>query len=523
MMNRRDLLQLLAAGLASPAAAGLVPGVARAAESRPALRIGVQALPPTLEPLNSITNVGLRPIDCLFDRPFARDFKAEAAHPGPSVIVPQLATSLTRVDPLTWELALRPNVRMHDGTTLSSADILATFSPERIGPQTPYPEGQILFGHLTEIVAVDDLTVRLKTRFPDPIMGQRLAAYGGWIIGARALAEGGLDGVKTRPVGAGPYKLREFSRDARVLLDSHDDYWMGLPPARQVSIEVVPEAATRVAGVISGEYDIVTNLLPDQVEQFAGYDDVEVITVPLDLLHALFYDTKGRILSDVRMRQALNHAIDYDVLGRTIWGDGFKRPNGLQTPAFGDLYDPDRKICSHDPDRARALLAEAGYRGEEVVLRLISGYYVGSEDAAQIIQTMWAKVGVAMRLELVESAQMLYQPGADVRMTSVVFRFPDPLGGGVLPGFGPNSTIQQRGYWTPANGYNEAGVELQAVEDPTERRRLFQHMLDLFEADAPATILYSANEIYAKRKTVSWTHYPLYYLDLRPSNLSFAA
>lgn len=521
MMNRRNLLQMMAATTALSAAGRVVPAIAQSADSRPNLRVAVQALPPTLEPLNSITNIGLRPIDCLFDRPLVRDFRAEAASPGKQIIVPQLATSVTRIDPLTWEVKIRPDVMLHDGSKLSSADFVATFAPSRMGAQTPYPEGKILFGHVAEVVAADELTVHFKTKTPDPIMEQRLAAYGGWIVGAKALAEGGPNSPQTKPVGAGPYKLKEFIVDTRVVFDSHDQYWMGKPAAKTVSIEVVPEAATRAAGVISGEYDIVTNLLPGQIDQFKGYDNVEVISVPLDLLHALYYDTKGAVLSDVRIRQALNYGIDYDALGKAIWGEKFSRPNGLQTPAFGDLYNPDRKFYPHDAEKAKALLAAAGYKGQEIVLRLISGYYVGSEDAAQIIQAMWADLGINMRLELVENSQQLYAPGADIRMVSAAFRFPDPLGGGVIVAFGPNAVPQQRGYWKPTNGYNETGEELLKTEDPAERKRLFQKMLDLFEEDAPATILYAANEIYAKRKTVNFTHYPLYYFDLRPNNLAF--
>jgi len=522
MINRRNLLQLLAASTALTAVSRLAPAIAQEADPRPALRVAVQALPPTLEPLNSITNIGLRPIDIMFDRPSVRDFKAEAEKPGTQIIVPQLAESVTRIDPLTWEIKIRPDVKMHDGSVLSSADFLATFSPERIGPDTPYPEGKVLFGHVSEVVAVDDLTVRFKTETPDAIMDQRLAAYGGWIISAKALAEGGPQSPQTNPVGAGPYKLDEFVTDTRVTFLSHDDYWMGKPAAQSVSIEVVPEAATRVAGVISGEYDIVTNLLPGQMSQFDGYDDVEVISVPLDLLHAYYYDTKGGVLKDVRIRQALNYGIDYDMLGQAIWGETFSRPNSLQTPAFGDLYDAERTFYPYDPEKAKALLAEAGYAGEEIVLRLIAGYYVGSEDAAQITQAMWGELGINMRLELVENADQLYAPGADIRMVSAAFRFPDPLGGGVIVAFGPEAVPQARGYWTPTNGYNETGEELLKAEDPAERRRLFQKMLDLFEEEAPATILYAANEIYAKRKAVTFTHYPLYYFDLRPNNFGFA-
>lgn len=523
MINRRTFVQGLATSTALAAVLRSTSVLAQGGASRPALRVGVQALPPSLEPLEAISNIGLRPIDCLFDRLSTRDFPAEAAQPGRQVIVPQLATSVERIDSLTWKVSLREGVRLHDGSTLSAADVMATFAPERTGPDSPYAEGRVLFGHVASVTAVDDLTVHITTKTPDPILDQRLAAYGGWILSARALAEAGPESMRSNPVGAGPYKLREFSRDTRVVLDSHDEYWMGEPPLREVAIEVVPEAASRVAGVISGEYDMVTNLLPDQVSQFDGYDDVEVISVPLDLVHMLIFDTSRPVLSDVRMRKALSHAIDYDTLGRTIWGETFVRPNGLQTPSFGDLYDPERVHAPYDADKARALIAEAGYNGEELIMRLIPGYYVGSDDAIQIVQAMWAEVGINMRIEFVENAKMALEPGADIRMISAAFRFPDPLGGGVIVAFGPNALPQQRGYWKPENGYNETGDELLAAEDPLERRRLFQKMLDLFEEEAPGTILYAANEIFAKRRDISWSHAPLYYLDLRPGSITLPA
>lgn len=534
-INRRDLLRLFGTGLT---AGGLVSrgllgasslmattatgALAQAAgDSRPVLRIAVQALPASLEPLETISNIGLRQTTCLFDTALRRDFKAEAAKPGTSALMPQLATGLRRVDDLTWELALRPDVRLHDGSILSADDILATFSPARIGPNSPYPEGRILFGHIAALRRIDDLTVQIVTNAPDEVMEQRLAGYGGWVIGAKAYADGGAEGVRSHPIGAGPYKLAEFTRDTRLVLAAHDDYWMGRPAAREVRLDVVPEAATRIAGLISGEYDIVTNLLPDQMSQLDGYDDVEAVSVPLDLVHMLFYDTRRPGVANATVRQALNHAIDYQALGRAVWGDAATRPNGLQTPAFGPLYDPDRKHFPYDPARAKALLAEGGFDGKPLKMRLISGYYVGAEAAGQIIQAMWAQIGVTVELEFVESMKQALEPGADVRMISAAFRFPDPLGGGVIPAWGPDSAVQKRGFWT-STAYNDGVAALIAARSPADRRRTFQALLDIFEEEAPGTILYGVNEVFAKRKSVNWTHYPLYYLDLRPDNLSFS-
>lgn len=518
MLHRRTLLGALPA-LGAPAI--LARPVRAQGDRRPELRVAVQALPPTPEPMDGISNVGLRLVGNLFDTPLRRDFLAEAANPGASVLRPSLATAVRRIDPLTWELALRPGVVMHDGAEMTSEDVLATLSEERMrGPRAPWGEGRILWGHVAEVQALDRHTVRLVTRTPDVAMEQRLGAYGFWVISAKAWAEGGLAGSRRAPVGTGPYRLASFERDNRVVLDAHDAHFDGPPPARRVTIQVVPEPATRLAGLVSGEFDLVTNLLTDQAGQLARYPDVEAVSVSLDLVHILYYDTRRPALRDKRVRQALNHAIDYDLLARTVWGEGASRPNGFQTPAFGPLYDGARKFQPYDPDRARRLLREAGYGGQEIVLRLMTGYYANSSEAAQIIQAMWAEVGVPMKLEFVESVQQNGAPGADVRMVSVAFRFPDPAGGGVIVHLGRESGLQRNGFWTPTE-YNEVGDALSAATETSERRRLFQKMQDILEDEAPLSLLYAVQETFGKRKSLRYTQYPLYYMDLRSPNLAF--
>ena len=158
MVTRRQSLGLIASALATPLILSSRTPRVFAQDGRPVLRIAVQAIGPTLEPLENITNVGLRATDILFDRPLRRNFIEESANPGKTVIDPQLATSVERIDPLVWEMKLRPGVKFHDGTTLSANDIIATFGPERTGPDTPFPDGRILFGHITNVEKVDDLT-----------------------------------------------------------------------------------------------------------------------------------------------------------------------------------------------------------------------------------------------------------------------------------------------------------------------------------------------------------------------------
>jgi peptide/nickel transport system substrate-binding protein len=140
--------------------------------------------------------------------------------------------------------------------------------------------------------------------------------------------------------------------------------------------------------------------------------------------------------------------------------------------------------------------------------------------AVQAIIEMWADVGVKARLETIENPGQLTQPGADVRPISVSFRFPDPLGGGLLVHLSKDYQIQTQGFWQPVR-FNEISDALRPATDPAERRRLWLLLLDEFEREAPAMILYPVREFIAKRRAVRWTHYPLYYMDFRSYDLSF--
>lgn len=516
MLSRRHAI---AAALAAPA---YLPNLSRAQnDPRPALRIAVQALSPTLEPLEAINNVGLRATYNIFDSLWRRDFLAEAAQGG-SHLVPHLATALRQRDPLTWEVKLRSGVRMHDGGVMTADDVLSTFSPERMyGKEVQAFEGRVNFGHLAGVEAESPDTVIFRTKTPDIVMPHRLAGYGGWIHSAQFYAKEGLQGMRQRPVGSGPYRVDSFQRDHRVTLVAHDDYWMGKPPARQITLTVVPEASSRINGLIAGDYDLVTNLLPEQIEGLAKHPTLEGVDVGLDFAHLLLYDARTPATRDKRVRQALNYAVDYDTLGSSLWGPKFKRMAALQTPAFGDFYDANRKGFAYDPDRAKKLLKEGGYDGREVVIRIAGGYYLQMHLAVQAIQAMWSAVGVNSRLETIENPAQLLQPGADVRPTSMSFRFPDPLGGGLLVHLARDYSFQKAGLWTPTR-FNDISDALKLATDPAERKRLWLALLDEYESEAPAMILYPVREYFAKKRSIRWSHYPLYYMDFRSFNLSFA-
>eukprot|EP01037_Dinobryon_pediforme_P016062 gene16062-16234_t len=513
-MKRRTLL-------ATTLAASATAGTGRAqSDPRPTLRVAVQALPPSLHPIETISNVSLRFTDNIFDSLLRRDFAAERKSGG-TVLMPHLATELTQRDPLTWVATLRHGVIMHDDHEMTADDVAATFDPDHLyGPKAPF-EGRISFGYLDRVEADGRHRVIFRTKLPDVVMPQRLAAYCGWIASKQALQATGEEGLRTKPIGSGPYRAGTFQRDQRVTLDSHDAYFQGRPAAKQVVVTAVPEASARLAGLRAGDFDIVTNLLPDQMADLDGDKRFEAVAVPLDLIHVLFFDTRQPALRDRRVRQALVHAVDTELLARTLWGENAHRVAAMQVPSFGDLYDRDRKGLVYDPDRARRLLAEAGWQKQEIVIRIAPGYYVNMLSAVQMVQEMWRAIGVPSRLETRENAATVNQPGADVRPTSISFRFGDPLGGGLMVHMSRQYSLQSGGFWQPEK-FNAISDALAVATEPAERRRLWLALMDEYEAEAPALILYPIQEVFAKRRDIRFAHYPLYYMDLRQKNFGIS-
>ena len=133
---------------------------------------------------------------------------------------------------------------------------------------------------------------------------------------------------------------------------------------------------------------------------------------------------------------------------------------------------------------------------------------------------MWKAVGINASLQVVENSAQLRGPGAQIFNWSNSTRLPDPLGA-IWVAWGPAGEIQVSGFWNTAEAFNEAGYQLEAETDPAKRKALFAQMLDIWEDEAEATILYQPTEAYAIKRSIGWRPTTFYFMDLRPDNLSF--
>jgi len=287
LITRRNTLRLGAAAAGSLA----LPRLSFAQGNRPAITIAVQKIvnSNTLDVLREQSNVGERVFfGSIWESLIGRNLRGQLE------AQPMLATEWKRIDDQTVELKLREGVRFHNGDEMTAEDVVFTFSRERMFGETepknrstikafeaiptPRPGKELppevpavarrAWPDLARVDIVDKYTVRFVNATPDVTLEGRLLRYGSDIMSRRGWEEAAsyLDWAR-KPVTTGPYKVERFTPDTELLLVSHDDYWGGLPPLQSIRFVEVPEVASRVNGLLSGEYDFACDLPPDQLDE----------------------------------------------------------------------------------------------------------------------------------------------------------------------------------------------------------------------------------------------------------------
>ena len=510
-LNR--LLILLAALLAT--------GFGRAvAGDRPSIVVAVQDLPSVLEQAsNSSTKASaFRVLYNLYDWPFRTNFLKDYK------LEPGLATSLKRVDDTTYEMELRRGVKFHDGTEMTADDVVFSFGPGRLLKKGApgYRVKRQFLGPLAAVEKIGDYKVRLKTAAPDPVFEKRMGNVGAEIVSRAAYeAAGNFDAWALAPVGTGPFQIVEFKPNEYLQLEAHDAYWGGKPTIKSLRFQLVPELSARIAGLLAGDFDIITNVTPDQIEAIERHKEFRVVGRTVSVHQMVAFDVNNNPqLKDVKLRRALSLAVDRKLIVDTLWHGRIDIPNGHQWPAYGALYDPDRPVAEYNPAKAKELLAASSYNGEVIPYRSVGNYYTAELPTAQALVEMWREVGIRVKLELVENwSQVRERPGTGINNGSDSMLFPDPLSS-LWRRWGAISKFQKRDYWSNEE-FNRLGKILETSLDQEARRRAFQRMLDIFDyEDPPGIILHGRGNFYGIRDGVDWKPYPAAQMDFRAENIS---
>jgi peptide/nickel transport system substrate-binding protein len=509
-MNRRTALTLLGAG-AGYAYLG-APQTVFGQDAGAVLNVAMDQVPAALDPLLGQTNPFYRTLQNIYDTLLTVDYLGDGS------LKPALAESWTRVDGKTIDLVLRQGVKFHDGSPLTTDDVIFSFGfDRRTNPDSKgFGTAQQFLRTIDTVEALDDKTIRVTSSTDDPTLELRLTAWGSQIVSKAAFeAAGGFEGFGQKPVGTGPFSFVSLSPDALVV-KAFPDYWNGKPDIETINYRAAPELSSRIAGLASGDFNLVVDVPTDQFEAITRDPNLEVVGGPVASIRVIKFDTRNEVLKDVRVRKALALAIDRQAIVDALWGGLVEIPHGHQLESFGALYTPDRPGYTYDPAEAKKLLAEAGYDGTPIPYRIRAAAYGPELATAQVLVAMWNDVGVNIDLQIVENfGQMVAFPGVGMRNGVDPVLVADPLFG-----LWRSHDRGEAEIWSNEEFF-VAGETLQTSLDPDVRKKAFNRMMDIYDfEDPPAFILHTMGTFYGKPKSVNWTPSKSVYLDFRDASIS---
>ena len=345
----------------------------------------------------------------------------------------------------------------------------------------------------TVVVTMDELNVAALSDFAYPWSA---------IVDASC-----ADTLRSQPVGTGPFKLESWTPQQGLELVANEGYWGEAPHVARVSVKEIPDATSQVASLRAGEIDFLW-LSADQVAAFRNDPAYTVVSEPMNGVQLMAMNLANEALSDARVRQAINHAVDKQALVDTVWwGEGSKigshYPVGL--PEYVDTND----VYPYDPDKARSLLAEAGYKdGLTLEMKLPKSYpeYV---SAGQVIADYLSKVGITCNIEIIEWATWLQDVYTDRKYDLTVVGHTGRLDPYVL--------LARYASGASTNYFNYASdtvdgllASFESETDEGKRTELVQELQRELAKDVPALYIQDPNTTYVMSSKVSgFAVYPI--------------
>ncbi len=331
-------------------------------------------------------------------------------------VEPALAESWTTPSPTTWRFKLRHGVKFHGGENFTADDVV--FSYRRASG--PGSQLQGYFQSIKSVTKIDDFTVDFETKFANPIMLEEIT---GWVIMSKSWSEANKaaqpadlakleENYATRHAnGTGPFILDQREPDRKTTLRNNPAWW-DKPEHNLTNVEfnVIGNAATRVAALLSGDVSMVYTVPPADMERIARTDGLKLLQAPelrtvflgFDVLRdeLLKSDVKGKNpFKDVRVRQAFNMAVDINAIKTRVMRNQSNPTGMVFGPGVNGYVKADDVRYPYDPEGAKKLLAEAGYpNGFAITLDCPNDRYINDEAICQAVTIMLTRIGIKATL-----------------------------------------------------------------------------------------------------------------------------
>ena len=426
---------------------------ATAAQAQTNITVALQLEPPHLDP----TSAAAGAIDQVL---YSNVFEGLTRFMADGSIVPGLAESWKiSEDGLTYTFSLQGGVTFHDGTTMDAEDVKFTF--DRILADDSANAQKALYAAISSVEVLDPLTVRMTLSEPNGNMLFNLA-WGDAVI----VAPESIDGIKQNPIGTGAFKFAEWVQSDRIELQRNDAYWGTAAPLEAATFKFISDPTAAFASVMAEDVDYFVSFpAPENLPQFDADPRFQVLVGSTEGEVILSTNNKMPPFDNPLVREAMAHAIDRQaIIDGAMFGYG--TPIGTHFAPHHPAYVDLTAQSAHDPDKARALLAEAGLAdGFETTLHLPPPSY--ARRGGEIIAAQLAAVGITAKIINVEWAQWLESVFRGKNFGLTIVMHSEPFDIGIYAN--PDYYFQ---YDNPA--FQTLMAQLNATTDPDTRVEMLQ-------------------------------------------------
>lgn len=457
--------------------------------------VGLGAEPRTLLGVTIVDWTTNSQLEHIYDRLLDRDGKTLKPKP-------MLATAWKVVNDTTWEFTLRKNVKFHNGEPFTAQSVKATM--DYLKDPANKTHYAAYWKQIKDVQIVDDYTVRFITDGPWPSLIDRASLTDFLVMPAKALKEQGPQALAQKPIGTGPFKFVEWKRDERLVLERNPDYWAGPADVSRVTFRFIPEFSSRMAALLSGEIDIMKDVPPHAMEVVDRSGRAKVrSTVSSRINYLALVNLKPGPMQDVRVRRAMNHAVDVDELIAKVLKGNATRMCGPLAPANVDFAKAE--CYKYDPARAQALFKEAGVDPKTLSLTLDtpSGRYPLDKDVSLAIAAQLQRLGITTNVVVNEWGTHLDK--IKNRKTGDLFF----LGWGpALYGQGTMEPLFKADQTYASYGNNKTIDDKIAkaitVVDAKGRAAAYADLQQVLREEAPWVFLWQQHDLYGVASHVEW-------------------
>jgi len=460
--------------------------------------IGLGAEPRTMLAVTIVDWTTNNMLEHIYDRLLDRDPKTFKPRP-------MLAESWRIVNDTTWEFKLRKGVKFHNGEPFTAHAVKATIDYALDPANKSHFAAAAYWGLVKEVQVVDDFTVRFLTKQPWPNLIDSASLTNSLIMPAKALRELGPAKLAEKPIGTGPFRFVEWKRDERLVLERNPDYWQGPADVSRLTFRFIPEFSARMAALLSGEIDIMKDVPPHAVEAVERSGRARLrSTVSSRINYLALVNLKPGPMQDVRVRRAMNHAVDVDELIKQVLKGRATRMCGPMAPANVD-YAP-VECYKHDQARALALLKEVGQDPAKLELTLDtpSGRYPLDKDVSLAIAAQLQRLGIKVNVVVNEWGTHLDK--IKNRNTGDMFFLgwgPALHGQGTMqPLFLADQTYASYGNHAVLS---EKISRASTLLDPKARAEAYAELQRLVHDEVPWVFLWQQHDLYGVAGRVEWS------------------